>query len=93
MLRKTEEKLYPKTLDNCRGSRDRQSDLLLSLIKFNALRKSDGVMPEFFLVLRKISPLPKEIGVSLIQVLQRLLKNLTVTLFKKDFSFSIQEVY
>ncbi|WP_302304747.1 hypothetical protein, partial [Parasutterella excrementihominis] len=59
----------------------RQSYLLLSLIKFNALGKSDGVIPEFFLVLRKISPLPKEIGVSLIQVLQRLLKNLTVTLF------------
>ncbi|WP_449027340.1 hypothetical protein, partial [Parasutterella excrementihominis] len=39
----------------------RQSDLLLSLIKFNALRKSDGVMPEFFLVLRKISPLPKKL--------------------------------
>ncbi len=25
MLRKTEEKLYPKTLDNCRGSRDEWS--------------------------------------------------------------------
>ena len=68
LLRKTKEKLYPKVLDNYRGSRDWQPNLLFDLIEFNSLRKTNRVMPELLPVFWKVSSFFEEIGVSPIKI-------------------------